>query len=275
MKRLTQRSWIYISLAGFFLFALFFYLVITTEKKTTLDAPVYFFLVVFIDLVATGFLAGAMKSVATYQSSTPKGNLYLAGPVVVFCIILYIGYQYRPSEHKSLLSLSVQLSGPKGNQEPISKGTVSVIIDLFQQSRDVNNLGVAFFTGINPEFKGKPIELLVNVPGYYLPEENRYALGDSSDHTNLFVKLQKNKAATSFQGRLFSLPEKLGISGAVIHFSGTNVVVKTDSTGSFSTELPIASGSEVRIIAIKDNKEIYNSLRTIFQNDYLTLTENK
>jgi len=92
MKKLTQLNWIFISLAGFILFGLFFYLVIQSKHKIELDTPVYFFLIILIDLLATGFLAGAMRSVASYQSNTPKGNLYLAGPVVVFCIILYVGY---------------------------------------------------------------------------------------------------------------------------------------------------------------------------------------
>lgn len=275
MKKLTQLQWVFISLGGFVLFALFLYLIITTNRKTELSPPLYFFLIIIIDLVATGFLAGAMKSVATYQSATPKGNLYLAGPIVVFCIILYLGYQYRPTVQSAPLSLSVQLMNPNVNDGPVTNGLVNITVDLFQQARNVNDLGIAFFTGINHEFKGKPIDLFIKVPGYHLPDHTNYRLSDSADHTNLFIKLQKDEQLTSFQGRLISLSDKHGIAGAVIHFAGTKVMVTTDSVGSFSAELPIKSGSELRIIALKGNKEIYNSLRNIYQDDYLTLAENK
>lgn len=275
MKKLTQLQWVFISLGGFVLFALFLYLIINTDRKTELSPPLYFFLIIIIDLVATGFLAGAMKSVATYKSATPKGNLYLAGPIVVFCIILYLGYQYRPIVQSTPLSLSVQLINPNDNDGPFTNGLVNMTVDLFQQSRNVNDLGIAFFTGINHEFKGKSIDLFIKVPGYHLPNNTTYKLSDSTSHTNLFIKLQKNEQLTSFQGRLISLTDQHGIEGAVIHFAGTGIKVKTDSVGSFFAELPIKSGSEMRIIALKGNKEIYNSLRNVYQDDYLTLAENE
>lgn len=275
MKKLTQLQWVFISLGGFILFALFFYFIITTKQKAELSPPLYFFLIVIIDLAATAFLAGAMKSVATYQTETPKGKLYLAGPIVVFCVILYLGYQYRPIVENSPLSLSVQLINPKSSSEPITTGSVSIIIELFQQTRDVNNSGVAFFTGIDHKYKGKPINLSIHLPDYHLPEDQTYTLSDSSDHTNLFIKLIKNEERTAFQGRLISLSDQTGIANATIHFAGTSITTKTDSLGNFSSELPIKSGTELRIIAVKGNKEVYNSLRSIYQDDYLTLTESQ
>lgn len=275
MKKLTQNQWVFISFGGFVIFALFLYLILTTKQKSELSPPLYFFLIVIIDLVATGFLAGAMKSVATYQSSSSKGNLYLAGPIVVFCVILYLGYQYRPIVQNSPLSLSVQLIGPKGTSDQVSAAAVSVIIELFQQTRNVNDVGVAFFTGIDHKYKGKAINLSLQLAEYHLPEDELYTLSDSSDHTNLFIKVIKDEQVTSFQGRLITLSDQTGISNATIHFAGTKIETQTDSLGNFSAELPIKPGTELRIIALKGNKEIYNSLRNIYQDDYLTLTENQ
>jgi len=275
MKRLTQINWILISLVGFVLFGLFFYLIITTKQKTEISSPLYFFLIVIIDLVATGFLAGAMKSVATYKSATPTGNLYLAGPIVVFCIILYLGYQYRPVGQNTPLSLSVQLIKPRNTSDSITLGSASIIIDLFQQTRNINDLGIAFFTGINHEYMGKTINLAIHVPGYHLPDFENFKLSDSSIHTNLFIKLQKDEERTSFKGRLISLVNKRGIANATIHFASTKVTATTDSLGNFSSELPIKSGTELRIIVLKGDQEIYNSLRNIYQDDFLTLTDNQ
>jgi len=275
MKKLTQIQWVFISLGGFIFFALFLYLILTTKQKAELSPPLYFFLIVIIDLVATAFLAGAMKSVATYRSSSPKGNLYLAGPIVVFCVILYLGYQYRPMVEDSPLSLSVKLISPKGTSEQISSGAVNVTIELFQQTRNVNDIGIAFFTGIDHKYKGKPINLSLQLKDYHLPDDQVYALSDSSDHTNLFIKLIKNEELTSFQGRLISLSDQTGIANATIHFAGTKITTQTDSLGNFSSQLPVKSGTELRIIVLKGNKEVYNSLRSIYQDDYLTLTESQ
>jgi hypothetical protein len=274
MKKLSQLQWIYISLAGFILFTAFFYGIIRLRNKAELDGPVYFFLIVFIDLIATGFLAGAMKSVSMYQSSSSRGTLLLTGPIVVFCIILYIGYQYRPQEKMQILSLSVQLRDPTESKQMLNSGAVSIIIDLFQQTRKINEDGVATFTGINQQYSGQTINLLVDVPGYHLASKQGFRLSDSSSHTNLFLDLKKNVVVTAVLGRLISLPDKLGVPHATIHFAGTSKVTQTDSLGNFAVELPIKPGSELRIIASKGNKEIYNSLRNVYQNDFITLVEN-
>jgi len=168
--------------------------------------------------------------------------------------------------------LSVKISAPDETDE-ITNGSINIIVDLFQQTRNINEQGIAFFTGINNEYRGRTIDLSLRVPGYHLPQKQSYVLSDSSDHTNLTVRLIKNVEQTSFQGRLFSLPDKTGISGADIRFVGTSIVAKTDSLGNFATTLPIKPGTELRIIVLKGNKELYNSLRNIYQNDFLTLTK--
>jgi hypothetical protein len=276
MKKTSTLTWIIVSLAGFILFTVFFYLLIVYSKDISLSTPLYFFLVVLIALMSTAFLAGAMRSVARYSSSSQGGSLYLSGPAVIFFVIIYLGYRYRPepSSDKSPLSLSVLLKGPEGSEELIRSGQVRVRIGQYSGVKQVNNEGAALFTGISPENKGRKIDLSAEIPGYHLINSSSYSLDDSMTFTNLTLRLHKKLDSVAVRGNVIRLPGRTGIPGAIIRFQGVMQTYKTDSLGDFSAMLPFPSGAETRIIVSKGNKEIYNSLRTLSENDFLSISAN-
>lgn len=274
MKKLSQINWIIISLVGFVLFILFFYLILTSATKVTLSTPLYFFLIVVIAMVATGFLSGAMRSIARYQATVANKSLYIAGPAVIFFIILYLGYQYRPENKRIPVTLSILFNGPDGPNELITDGTVSIRIGEFSAAKKINNEGTALFTGINPEYRGAGIDLSIAVQGYYLAPTNRFQLSDSTDYTNLHIILNKRKDSISVQGRVITLPDREGIAGASIRFQGMDKVIQTDSSGNFSAILPIKTGTEIRVIVWKRKRELYNSLRTVSDKDFLSIAAN-
>jgi hypothetical protein len=76
------------------------------------------------------------------------------------------------------------------------------------------------------------------------------------------------------RGNVIRLPGRTGIAGAKIRFQGVMEVYQTDSLGDFSAILPFKSGFETRIIVSKGNKEIYNSLRTVSKNDFISISAN-
>ena len=273
MKKLDQKNWVFIALAALILFAAFFYLVVNINKKIFLSTPVYFFLVLIIDLGATAFLSGAMRSVARYQVTSSGKSLYLSGPAVIFFIILYIGYKYRPQTEQSPLTLSVLVTDANGSVGKLAgNGMVSVRVGLFHDTKSINNDGAALFTGIIADYKGSAIDLSIEMPGYHQSSKAKYHLSDSADYTNLNIPLVKDQDTITVQGRLISLPSRMGIANASVNFDGVNKVFKTDSAGNFSAMLPFKSGIEVRVIVSSGKKEIYNSLRTLTENEFLSIS---
>ena len=276
MQKSSTLSWIIVSLIGFVLFVGFFYFLIIYSKEISLSTPVYFFLVVIIALISTAFLSGAMKSVARYSATSQNRNLYLSGPAVIFFIIIYLGYRYRPeiAKENTPLSLSVLLKGPAGSEELIKDGQVRVRIAQYSSLKEVDNESSALFTGINSNYKGLKIDLSAEVPGYSLVNNQVFALSDSGTYTNLTISLQKKMDSIAVRGNVIRLPERTGIEGAKIRFQGVMKTYQTDSLGDFSAVLPFKSGVETRIIVTKGNKEIYNSLRTLSENDFLSISAN-
>lgn len=276
MQKSSTLGWMLATLTGFLLFIAFFYLLISHNKQISISMPVYFFLVVIIALISTAFLSGAMKSVARYNAKSQNSTLYLSGPAVIFFIIIYLGYKYRPELAKENIpiSLSVLLRGPEGSEEAIKEGQVTVRIAQYSSIKKIDNEGAALFTGINPDYKSLKIDLSAEVPGYRLVNNQGFALKDSGNYTNLTIRLQKKLDSISIRGNVIKLPNRTGINGAIIRFQGVMTTYKTDSTGDFSATLPFKSGIETRVIVSKGNREIYNSLRTLNENDFLTITAN-
>lgn len=274
MKKVTPTNWLWVSLVGFILFILVFAGIIMYSKQVTISTPVYFFLVVILALIATAFLAGAMRSVARYSGTFQNRSLYIAGPALIFMIILYIAYKYRPESQQGPLSLSVLFVAPEGAGQLIRSGTVYVRIGQYASTDQVSQRGTATFTGINAEYKGERIDISGDIEGYVLDTAGAvYRLGDSGQHTNLTVRLKRTGHRTAVRGKVM-MPERKGIPSARIIFQGVDSVYTTDSLGNFSIVLPIKPGSETRVIVMKDALEIYNSLRTVSDNDYLSIVAN-
>lgn len=275
MKKVAPTSWLWVSLIGFVLFILVFAGIIMYSKQITISTPVYFFLVVILALIATAFLAGAMRSVARYNATTPNRSLYIAGPALIFLIILYIAYKYRPEKQAGgPLSLSVLLVGPAGAAERIRSGVVYIRIGQYAGTDEVSQRGTASFTGINPDYKGEGIDISGDIEGYVLDTTGaKYRLSDIGDHTNLTIRLRRIGHHTAVRGRVM-LPERTGIPAARIIFQGVDSVYITDSLGNFSAVLPLKPGSETRVIVMKGPLEIYNSLRTVSDNDFLSIVAN-
>lgn len=271
MKKNTPVNWIFVSLAGIVLFIVLLFLIINYSDKIKISVPLYFFLVVFIALISSALLSGALKSVARYNSSINNKTLYISGPAVIFFIILYVAYKYKPSDSHESLSLSILFNGPGKSNELINDGNVSIRIAQYASIKKINEEGTVVFTGINPEYKGKEIDFSISIPGYYLKTDTSYTLDQEESFTNLHLYLNRTLETTKVKGRLIKLPAREGIAGALIEFSGIDTLIKTDATGAFAVTLPIKSGTETRIIVTKANKELYNSLRTIVNNDYLSI----
>lgn len=275
MKKVTPTSWLLVSLVGFVLFILVFAGIIVYSKQITISTPVYFFLVVILALISTAFLSGAMRSVARYSGTFQNRTLYIAGPALIFMIILYIAYKYRPENAAGgPLSLSVLFVGPKGAAETVRSGTVYIRIGQYAGTDEISKRGTASFTGINADYKGQAIDISGDIEGYQLDTAGaRYRLSDTQDYTNLTVRLKRMGPRTVVRGKVM-LPERKGIPAARIIFQGVDSVFTTDSLGNFSAVLPLKPGSETRVIVTKGPLEIYNSLRTVSDNDYLSIVAN-
>ena len=270
-RRIKPESWLYVSLIGFILFAGFFVLLLFKGGDMNLSMPVYFILVVLIALLSTGFLAGAMRSAAKYQSTVQNRTLMVSGPAVIFFIILYLGYKYRPEPKNDPLTLLIQVMGPGLSNEIISEGSINVAIEEFNSEESINNKGQVYFSGIAPNAMGKEVQLFAKVNGYYLDTSRKYFLDENKRATRLSLVLEKFKPSIVVNGKILDMRKQKGVPGAELRFEGVDSVYHADNGGNFRVLLPIASGTEVRVMISKNDSIIFNSLRVLTDKALLNL----
>ncbi len=263
---IKPRAWLIVSLCGFLLFIAFFILLLFRGADLQLSTPVYFFLLIMIALACTALLAGAMRSSAKYQNKA----LTITGPAVIFLVIVYLGYRYRPEIQSEPLSLSIQLLGPAGANEVIRHGTVNMSVDEYNAVESVNNKGVAQFTGISSTAKGKRIQLYPSVEGYTLDTSRQYFLDETQRATRIELILQREQPQISVNGKVIDIRNQKAVPDAYVQFEGVDSSFVTDRNGSFRAKLPVRSGSELRVMITRNDSIIFNSLRVLTDRSLLS-----
>lgn len=269
-KKLSQQYWVMITLVGLVSFAALFYLVSILPVQVTLSSSTYFFLLILLALVATAFLAGAMKSVAKYNANIGNRNLMIAGPAVIFFVILYIGYRYRPIPKSEALSLQIMVMGPGKENELITDGSLTVYIGNFSATEKINTKGIAAFTGINNTYADEIIRIVPAVQNYSLDTSQSFRFDPSKSSTQLQLILEKVKPIIVVRGNVSHLSNGEAIPGALVRFDGVDTVFRSDEEGNFRAQLPLINGSETRVMITLKGKTIYNSLRTLSNNALLS-----
>ena len=263
-KPVSSLTWVLVSAAGFIVFigvALFF--IFFNDRLNNIKLPIYFFLLVITGFIAAAFLSGAMRSHAKYSGKFYGGNLELGGPVVVFALIIYMGYIFRPVQ--GYTNLKVTVFGNETNNELINSGMVKLLLNKPDSQRIQN--GLAEFTDVPTVFEGKEVTIIPQVEGYYGVAQKIKINGD-----NIPVELH-----------LVKKPDSIAISGIVINHSGkavSNAIIifedgfakdTTDEYGNFRLTLPFKEGHESRIRVYTKNKMRYNNQQVLSSNTSMTL----
>jgi hypothetical protein len=88
----------------------------------------YYLILVVLGLAASGFLFGALRSYASYSGRHFGGRLELGGAVVVFLLIIILGFKLLPESLD--FPITVYVHGSAGPQDLILKSSGRVLLDL-------------------------------------------------------------------------------------------------------------------------------------------------
>lgn len=263
-KPVTSLSWVLISAAGFLVFigvALFF--VFFNDKLNNISLPLYYFLLVITGLIAAAFLSGALKSHAKYTGNAYGGTVELGGPVVVFALIVYMGYVFRPTP--GYANLKVTVFGSETNSELINSGMVKILLNKPDSQRIEN--GLAEFTDIPTSFEGKEVVVIPEVDGYYSVAQH---IKVNSDNIPVELHLAKKPDSIFIKGIVIDHTGQ-AVSNAIIIFEDGFAKDTSDAYGNFHLALPFKDGHESRIRVYTNNTMRYNNDQVLSANTSMTL----
>lgn len=222
-----------------------------------LIGPSYFLFFAIIGLSASAFLFGAMKSKATYSAAISRYRLDLAGPVVLFLLILFAGFKLSPAPGEFMLKVRLQTSLPE--HRAALTGELTLYADSYRSVAAVDATGEAIYTDIPPTVLDRLIRFGLHVPGYHLSDTAPIMI---PDERVLYLMIKPIPIETLLRGRLVDHAGNGIVDAHIsINFGEANAITTTD--GNFSCTVPYAPGRTVDIGASQGRLSIYSGTITI------------
>ena len=264
-----KPEWLFVTFAAFFFFLLIVVLLMVYGQQLNLSTPLYFFLLLAMAMACTGLLAGALKSKASYDGKIYGGNLKLGGPAVVFALIILLGYKFRPLNEIGPRLLTINIYADK-NKTPVTSGKVLIKAGAFSQREEITSKGEAVFGGIGTSISGKVLSVLTEVDGFTNPAVDSIFVVSPTNNTSIDLFLMPITHKIMLRGFVLNKANK-PLGGVLVDIGHGLLTTHTDSMGNFAGELLLKEGSKQEVTVIKNGKIIYNSARTLSNNNTLTL----
>ena len=253
----NKKAGLYITLLIFALFLLFLLIFFTIQQKLDLSITTYFFLLVICDLAATAFLTIVLKSTAKYEGNVFKGNLSITGSAVIFLLILYVGYKFRPVSTADPFDLTFLIRTPTNS---VSTGKIMIDVNNERRQEEIPPDGQVTFKNISSNYLGKPITISDSIDGYKISENNDTTIIVPKTSTpTIKLTLIPVTDSSLFIGFVHKWQKDSSdvMVNAMVYFSKFDKSVLTDSIGKFEIYLPAKQGEEVDLKVFENKKMIY------------------
>jgi hypothetical protein len=227
---------------------------------------IYYIILIPLGFSAAAFLSGAMKSYAKFTSneSLTYGKLTLAGPIVVFALVVVGGFilpKWNDKEQQFIPRFRIVSENAKTSD--FVKGTVtlslpdqpSIILDLFK--------GEVAFPNIPIKYLHKPAKVSVDIENYELADSGDIEL--SKEVHNIKVARTDLSTNTTVRGTILNQNDQ-PLANAFLNFGSGLAKVTTDENGDFELKIPKPAGEIIRLNILQDGVLLYSNDVTLSQN---------
>lgn len=262
-KQISSLSWVLITGAGFIFFiGVAIALIMFSSHTGNIKPQIYYFLLVLIGLIVSGFLFGAFKSHAKYTGKVYNGTLELGGPAVVFIIVIYLGIKL--ASPPAVYTLRFTVFGTDKSQL-INKGMLKVLFDKPDSTQILN--GSAEFSDVSTGLQGKQVTVIAEADSYQTAAQS---VNISSDGSPTEIHLVARKDSITVSGMVIN---SIGqpVAEAVIMIDNGLYTCKSDNYGNFKTTLPVREGTEMPVRVYQNGKLCYNNSQNLSAKVSLTL----
>ncbi|MEO8450397.1 MAG: hypothetical protein ABI647_11430 [Gemmatimonadota bacterium] len=265
-RKISQLTWVYISGAAFVVTLISVILLIAFAGRISfIPSSLYFVVLIPLGLASAACLAGALRSHAKLSGKKSYGAIELAGPVVVFGLVVLGGlFLANPV---ATFPLTVRVYGPGGPADIVRKGTLVVDLGADRRTKPIGAEGEVVFAGIPAALVGKPIRLLPDVPGYKARSDEPVEVPEG--HT-VELELARREALTRVQGTVIDSANRT-VPNAILSFDGGSAVATSDSLGSFSARIPQEPGKVVAVTVTWKGRLVYDENITLAESPPLKI----
>lgn len=265
---ISRRGWAFISLSSFILTLLVTLLFIMLREKWDnygLSDSVYYIILIPVGISVAALLSGAMRSYAKYKfnGESPYGTLELAGPVVIFFLVVIGGYalpKYLVNE--KVFDLKIRLQSTERRSIDFNEGTITIYLDRLKYTQNIHEGEVEFYQ-MPSRLRGSSIQIVPAVNRYKLKGTESFII-PTTDKSVLEVELERTTASThtEVRGTIFD-QEGNRVRKAKVNFSSGLAMAETNNDGDFNLIVPREEGERLSVIIMVDDKIRFNNIITL------------
>ncbi len=260
MKK-ESHKWLWVTLSGICLLLVFFLILASKLSLSRIPLPVYFFLLLIGAISTTAFLSGALKSKGSYEGNVMNGKLSLAGPIVIFMVIIGAGYKFRPQENAISQSLSIRFVPSDGSNQFNITDRLFLFLPDETKVYGVDSTGRSIIPSLNTELEGKTITLRFQSTAYIFSNgtDTNIILSEGFNSSILNIPITRKDNKVLVKGIVTAGTKTSAIPGLKLVVTDEQLQLETDSSGryTFQTEGPF--GKTIPVQAWRSNRLIYNS----------------
>ena len=256
-KANPRMIWVWISGVGFlvsFLAAAVFIIFGKRFEDLGIIGNIYYIILIPLGFSSAAFLAGAMKSYASFKSNvaTPYGTLSLAGPIVIFILVVGGGFIMPNINKKGKFDLKMRLVCDDSLAKFFNSGSVVLYIGKYTREESIHNNEV-IFPDIPEDYYNKKGRVVPSIQNYELANTGEVTIYRNEDSVNnIHVVRTKQSLSTSVRGSLID-KKMLPVKNALLNFGSGQATCYTNQNGDFSVDVPLPSGESIRLkILIND-----------------------
>jgi hypothetical protein len=201
----------------------------------------YYIVLSLVGLSAAAFLFGALRSSAKYRGRQFGGALELGGPVVVFALVIVLGFVLPPPPSNFPVTVFVHEAGSAQNL----RGIGYVVIDTggLRRKAPIDKDGTAVFLEIPASFRGQVVPVYLDADGYELADLNqKLQLNGSSFY--LEVRQKAGRIAGHVKSDI-----QTPLAGVAIAVGG--ITTLSDAAGHFELAIPGGQlGHDLTLLAV-------------------------
>ena len=232
-------------------------------ERLGLTGSIYYILLIPLGFSSAAFLAGAMKSYASFKSNEtlPYGKLNLSGPIVIFALVVGGGFVLPGLNTKEKFDFKIHIECAENGSKIINTGSVILYIGKYTRQENIHNSEV-IFPDIPEGYNNKKGSVRLQLDNYQLayPIEIRISKSGDSVFTIPIVST-KQSVSTVVRGTILN-KKKFAVKNAMINFSSGLATCFSDENGDFSLTVPLPPGQSVPL------KIIINGV-TVFDQDQI------
>lgn len=275
-KLTNPTSWIWIS--GILFLLCFFASGVLIFFGKELDrlgiiGNIYYIILIPLGFSSAAFLAGAMRSYASFKSNEilTYGKLNLSGPIVIFVLVVGGGFIIPELNKKEKFDLKMHVVNSDNTPGTFNSGSVILYMGKYTRQENIHNSEV-IFPDIPEEYNNKKGTVALVLDNYQLAHPEEISILKNEDSVfNIKVARTRQSLSTNVRGSIVNEKNE-PVKNAFINFSSGLATCYTDQNGDFALTVPFPEGQKLPLKVLVNGTMVFNQEQTISSNVPINLS---